>query len=484
MPPDRAAATGADRDDVQRIDRGWVATRTSPDSAPPRFDDAATTWLPAQVPGTVAGLLIDAGREPGDPDEEDWWFRTSFETPYAGDGASAILHVGGIATLGEVVLNGERILISRSMYARHAIEVGQRLRRTNEIVIRCRALAPELRVQRKPRARWRTRLVADGNLRWFRTSILGRAPGFAPGPPAVGPWRPIWLERRSGLAVTAVDLRPRLEGDDGILSVRLDLGLGGEAPRSVVVEVEGPTGRHRAPLEVVAGKGGQRCHGLLRIPRVARWWPHTHGDPTRYEVRFEVEIDGELVRIDGGQVGFRELAAGPTADHSIEREGLDLHINGVRIFVRGAVWTPVDPISLNASPAALRSAVEMVRDAGMNMLRLPGTGIYEDDAFHDLCDELGILVWQDLMFANMDYPFADEDFRQLTEAEVRDIVGRLAGRPSFAVLCGNSEVEQQVAMLGLDRECRPRSVLSRHGPCAGAGRRSRLRLRPVQPVRG
>ena len=86
----------------------------------------------------------------------------------------------------------------------------------------------------------------------------------------------------------------------------------------------------------------------------------------------------------------------------------------------------------------------------MNMVRLPAFGPYEQDAFHDACDELGILVWQDLAFMSMDYPFEDEAFGRLAADEVDALAGRLAGRPSTAVLCGNSEVEQQVAMLGLD----------------------------------
>jgi beta-mannosidase len=84
------------------------------------------------------------------------------------------------------------------------------------------------------------------------------------------------------------------------------------------------------------------------------------------------------------------------------------------------------------------------------MLRLAGWGVYEDARFHDLCDEVGILVWQDLMFANLDYPVGDPGFRADVEAELDAVLRELAGRPSFAVLCGNSEVEQQVAMLGLD----------------------------------
>jgi beta-mannosidase len=98
----------------------------------------------------------------------------------------------------------------------------------------------------------------------------------------------------------------------------------------------------------------------------------------------------------------------------------------------------------------LRSALELVRAAGMNMLRIPGTGAYESPAFHDLCDELGILVWQDFMFANLDYPESDPTFMAAVESEVGGVLRDLGGRPSLSALCGSSEVAQQVAMLGLD----------------------------------
>jgi beta-mannosidase len=88
----------------------------------------------------------------------------------------------------------------------------------------------------------------------------------------------------------------------------------------------------------------------------------------------------------------------------------------------------------------------------MNMVRVGGTMVYETDAFHDLCDELGILVWQDFMFANMNYPSTDGAFARAVTLEARQLLQRLQGRPSIAVLCGNSEVEQQVAMLGLPAE--------------------------------
>jgi beta-mannosidase len=412
--------------------------------------------MPATVPGTAAAALRDAGRwrpgEASDLDAEDWWFQTEFEATPGPEGEEVTLLLGGVATVAEVFLNCHRVLESDSMFHSHAIDVGALLRDGgNRLAIRCRALGPLLAERRKPRARWRTRLV-DGNLRFFRTMLLGRAPGFAPGPAAVGPWRPVRLRRRSaGLATDSLDLHTRLDGEDGALAVRASLRpLSGAGPDAVVAVLSGPSGEHRVELEVAASEEGVEASGTLRVPGVARWWPHTHGEPALHDVRLEFELGPESVSLDAGRVGFRSLAPGPGADHDLERDGLDLHVNGVRVFARGAVWTPVDPVGLSPAPEALREALEAARDAGMNMVRIPGTSAYESPVFHDLCDELGILVWQDFMFANLDYPLAVEGFRRSVEREAREVVGALAGRPSLAVLCGNSEVEQQVAMLGLD----------------------------------
>ena len=434
------------------LDEGWSAAASEPDAHPDPGAIADLAWSPAHVPGTAAGVLRAQGVDPvGDLDAKDWWFRTRFDAQKGAPDEEVVLGLDGIATVAEVYLNGERILESGSMFARHEIEVGDRLRGDNELAIRCRALAPLLGLRRTPRARWRTRLVSDGNLRWFRTMILGRAPGFAPRPAAVGPWRPVWLERRRRLVVEELALRPRLDGGTGVLAVRARLRpLPGLTIRSAELEVSGPAGVQRAFLELSGLAAGQIAQGELRITSVRPWWPHTHGEAALYDVRLLVESTAGTIAIQAGRVGFRSLTAGPSADRDIERDGLDLHINGVRVFARGAVWTPVDPVGLAPSAARLRTALETVRAAGMNMVRVPGTAAYEQDEFHDLCDELGILVWQDFMFANLDYPFVDDDFRGLVEDEARQVLGSLAGRPSLAVLCGNSEIEQQVAMLGLD----------------------------------
>jgi beta-mannosidase len=426
--------------EVRLIDAGWEVAPA-----------AGSAWIPAGVPGTVAGAYRDAGLPiPDDVDARDWWFRTRFEADPAGPGEELVLRIGGIATLSEVLLDGVVIARGESMFAPIEVDVTDRLGGRHELTIRCLALAPRLAEPRRPRSRWRTALVTDGNLRWFRTSLLGRAPGFSPGPPVVGPWRPITLERRRALVVDELSVRARLDGDEGILLLRAQVrSIHGATPDAATVEIDGPSGRHVGTLGLTNIDGGVALAGKLRIPGVARWWPHTHGTPNLHTVRLRIEATGSAMVVDGGRVGFRTLTPGPGHDHDVEEDGLDLHVNGVPVFSRGAVWTPVDPIGVAATRDEPRASLELARDAGLNMLRIAGTGLYESADFHDLCDELGILVWQDLLFANLDYPFVDEAFRSVAEGEARAVVSGLAQHPSTAVVCGNSEVEQQVAMLGL-----------------------------------
>jgi beta-mannosidase len=444
-----------DAHDVRPISHGWETTATPPDAFTEPGALEGLSWWPALVPGTAASAMQAAGAwqagEDYDFDAEDWWFRTSFDAAAAAPGEEVMLCFDGIATVAEVYLNGARILSSDSMFAGHAVDVGASLQGRNELAIRCRALAPLLQVRRRPRARWRTRLVANGNLRFFRTTLLGRAPGFSPGPAAVGPWRGVRLERRTRLVVDELTLRSDVLGEQGRLAVSARLrSLEQPPPASVVVELSGASGTWRAPLELLARGETIEASGELLVPDVALWWPHTHGEPALHQVRLIASGADAEVTVDAGRVGFRTLAPGAAERHDLELQGIDLHVNGVRVFARGCVWTPVDAVGLAPTPASLRAALLQVRDAGMNMLRIPGTGVYEDQRFYDLCDELGVLVWQDFMFANLDYPAGDADFQAAVRSESQAVLAAIAGRPSLAVLCGNSEVEQQVAMLGLD----------------------------------
>jgi beta-mannosidase len=433
--------------DTVRLSRdlrdGWELARSAAGVVRAPDDLADLGWSPALVPGTVAGS-IDGLTE--DPDDFDWWFRVRFDERPVEEDERLILCLEGIATVAEVYLNGAQVLTSRSMFASHRVDVSELVLDRNELAVCCRALSSDLMTRRKPRARWRTAL-ADNRLRHVRTMLLGRAPGFAPGPAVVGLWRPVRLERLTGFVPEEIRVRPSIERDDGILALRITGpatrdGLVG--PDSLDVSLTGPGGTTETTLEVRPVGDRLMAEGELRIPTVARWWPHTHGSPTLYELSIRAG-DVELHR---GRVGFRSLRW----PSDWEDTGLALSINEVPIFARGAIWTPLDLKAPHQPEPVVRAALEQVVDAGMNMIRIAGIGCYESTAFYDLCDELGILVWQDFMLANLDYPAADPAWSAEFEAEARQELGRTAGRPSLTVLCGGSEVAQQIAMLGLDPE--------------------------------
>ncbi|MEP6883767.1 MAG: glycoside hydrolase family 2 protein [Gammaproteobacteria bacterium] len=440
------------------LEQGWQMQRAPTQAEPDLQAIAQTTsgWQPARVPGTVASALREAGcwnldERPRDFDSEEWWYRLRFSAPPTAAGERIILAFEGLATLAEAWLNGRHLFESSNMFVAHECDVGDVLDRHNELLLRFRPLAAELE-RRRPRPRWRTPMVAQQQLRWFRTSLLGRTPGWSPPAAAVGPWLPVWLERRRRVEVSDLRLRATLRDGQGTLTLSCAVSpASGMLLGAASLQLERHS--HRFSADLLLRDQPPGCDGRLDLPQVALWWPHTHGDPALYRASLRVTLRdeksgaAEVVDVDLGNVGFRELR--------LERAGGDfsLSVNGQDVFCRGACWMPLDCISLQASNGEYRDALETVRAAGMNMLRVAGPTVYENDEFLDLCDSMGILLWQDFMFANMDYPLADAPFREGVEIEVRAQLCRLQARPALAVLCGNSEGGQQAAMSGAPREC-------------------------------
>ncbi|MDN3567113.1 glycoside hydrolase family 2 protein [Paeniroseomonas aquatica] len=425
-------------DGLQRtsLEAGWEFCSTAADAVatPAAFGPAA--WRPAVVPGTVATALRAAGLADAATlaglAARDHWYRLAFvaEGPHR-------LRFEGLATLAEVWCNGELLLCSHSMFrAQEAAFLG---RGDNLLQIRFRAAAPVLAALRqgRPRPRWRPVLAQEPGLRWLRATQLGHMPGWEPAIPVVGPYRPVLLLRETGpLRVAAVQLRPSLDADGrtGRLSLRLRLAPGCE-PGAALLRCAGAA----APLQAL---GDGLWGAALRLPEVPVWWPATHGGQPRHAAAVETAA---------GAIRFA-----PTGFRRIEREAREdgrfrLRVNGEALFCRGACWAPPDPAGLPGDAAALRPTLLAARAAGMNMLRVGGTMAYEAPAFHALCDELGLLVWQELMFANFDYPAADPAFLAEAVAEAEELLERLEASPSLAVLCGGSEVQQQAAMLGAPR---------------------------------
>jgi beta-mannosidase len=416
---------------VQPLSESWECARTEAGavSSPDRLRDLY--WLPAPVPGTFAAALLAAGEWDGEAplelDQHDIWYRTHF----AG-GADEILDFEGLATIAEVWLNGALLFTSENMFLPHRIVV--RTREENHLHICFRSLSRWLAGQRG-RARWRPRLVSPSSLRFARTTLLGRMPGWCPTVHPVGPWRPISRERRDGrIGIEAVDLTTAVLDSAGRVVIRAVVDLPPDV--EAVVQCDG----HTTSLERT---GPNVLQAVLTIPDVVLWWPHTHGKPTLHALTLHA---GDM-RCDLGPIGFRHI----DAQRGDDARGFSPVVNGTPVFCRGACWTNPDIIALPGDAAAYRPWLTAMRDAGMNMVRVGGTMVYEADDFYALCDELGLLVWQDAMLANFDYP-ATESFRASLAAELTHFLQRTQANPSLAVFCGGSEVLQQAAMLGLPGE--------------------------------
>ena len=415
----------------------------------------SAVWQPIAAGDTVAGALRAAGKWSLDAaarrfDADDWWFCARFDAPArTAEQVLRDLEFSGLAGECELWLNGEPLLASDNMHLAHVC-AGPALIATgeNELLMRFASLDARL-AQRRPRPRWRAPMIEHQQLRWTRVSLLGRTPGWSPPAPAIGPWRAIeWIEREA-IQVSRLRLHAGIEGAEGRLSVSVEMTP--LAAQARIAEARLRVQRDAVVHEIALGRAGSNDAGFeatLAIPDVAPWWPHTHGEPALYAAQIVVRLTGDdaAVIVDLGSVGFRSISLDTTGGD------FSLSVNGIAVFCRGANWTPLDVVSPNASAEATRAALAQVAAAGMNMLRVNGCMVYENADFFDACDALGILVWQDFMFANMDYPADDPAFNASVQGEARQQLARWQGRPSLAVLCGNSEAEQQAAMWGSPRE--------------------------------
>jgi beta-mannosidase len=340
--------------------------------------------------------------------------------------------------LAEIWLNGRLLLATDNMFRAYRLDIAPFLEPHNELVIGFRSLTRD-HGRKRPRPRWKTYLVQHQQLRWRRTSLLGRIPGWSPPVPPVGPWRAVRLET-APVCVSDVRLSSALEGTTGV--VALQARIHSAMP---IDEARLRVAGNEVSAALKQGTEDWELRAELRLADAPLWWPHTHGSQPLIECILVIDAGGDEHTFNCGRTGFRHLQA-------MQQNGLAIRVNDSAVYCRGACWTVSDMVNLTNPREVLAQDLRLARDAGVNMLRVGGTMVYESDPFYDMCDELGILVWQDFMFANMDYPVDDRDFAGNIEAEASGQLRRLARHPCVAVYCGNSEVEQQAAMLGMPRE--------------------------------
>lgn len=436
---------------------------------------ASGDWVPAVVPGGVHESLIAAGRiaHPYRDDNEasvrwmeerDWWYRGSFAAPTdLASGERLRLTFLGLDTVVEVHLNGELLGRHENMFRPAVFDVTDRVREENELLLRFSpplagleppanvldmfsrlgeafseladdAPAPEEGAEPEGLG---SPMLALSTLRRKATFSWGW--DFGPRVPSIGIWRPVELSRERIAVIDGHHLRTDAIDDDGTAHVTVRTEVEAFAPAALHVDavVIAPSGRRfELTLPVVDGV----AEGALTIPDAELWWSHDLGTPALHELELVLrDGEGELDRRDD-RIGIRTIAL----DRPDDPEGGRLFrfvLNGVPIFARGAAWLPASMLVGSVSPQRHRALVGLARDGGMNMLRVWGGGIYEHDAFYAACDELGVLIWHDFMFACIDYPSEDARLAAEVAAEAEYQVRRLRNRASMALWSGNNEVQ-------------------------------------------
>jgi beta-mannosidase len=411
------------------------------------------TWYSATVPGCVHTDLLN-NKLIDDPfyrDNEqklqwigktDWEYQATFNVApeiLARDNIELVFE--GLDTYANVFLNDESVLNADNMFRTWRADCKRLLKPgANTLRIRFRSPINEI----LPLMAKLNYQLPAGNDQGEKTSPHTRkAPyqfGWDWGPRLVtsGIWRPVYLEAWNQARVSNVHiLQKTITENAALLTARVEVESSVSGKATVVLG--SPTDKTvLVRQEVKLEKGANQFAVNFVIARPALWWPNGLGAQPLYTFKVRLLLNGKPVDEATTRTGLRSLALRQEADAA--GKSFTFVINGVPVFAKGGNWIPADSFPTRVTTAKYRQLLESVRDANMNMLRVWGGGIYEPGNFYELCDEMGILVWQDFMFGCSLYP-GDDAFLDNVRQEAIDNVKRLRNHPSIVIWVGNNEIE-------------------------------------------
>jgi len=404
-------------------------------------------WHPARVPGCVHLDLMAAGLIP-DPfyrdnelrvqwvEKEDWEYRREFTVAFSVSSKAHVeLVAQGLDTFATIFLNGQKVGETDNMFRAWRFDIKPFLRPgQNELLIRFDS--PVRRAQ-----------SLEANLTYKLpggSPHVRKAPyhfGWDWGPRLVtsGIWRPLSIEAWEGARLGDLEVTQEfMERNKFLLRTRAEVLADRGQQVAVKASILGKKPfTHSESVKIKPGSNfNEKSFGIIN-PDL--WWPAGMGAQNLTTVRIDLYQKGRLLDSVTKRIGFRTLALEQKEDDW--GRSFRFVVNGVPFFAKGGNWIPADSFP----PRVTRQKYEtLLRDcvaANMNMLRVWGGGIYESPDFYDLCDELGLLVWQDFMFACAMFP-GDAAFLENVEAEAEHVVRELRHRPAIALWCGNNECEE------------------------------------------
>lgn len=396
--------------------------------------DMLQAWprVKANVPGNCERALVDAGVM-GDPywDEQQldaakyeyyqWIYETGFDAPAAQPGARVFLRFDGIDTIADIYLNGAHLLRAENMFVEHEADVTNLLRETdNRLIVHIHSAMNYARGREYPIG---MRGTAHRNeICHIRKAAHSFGWDIAPRLVTSGLWRGVRLiEKRPTRITETYYAVPEVDRarDTALLEYAFRFETDADTLEGFSARLTGVCGAHTFERETPVWFVSHNCEMTIEHPLL--WWPRGYGAQNLYTVTLALLRDGEVVDSVTERIGLRSLSL----ERSFERgsQKFQISVNGVRLMVRGTNWVPLDAMHGN-DQNRVDAAMALIHDCGCNMLRSWGGGVYESDRFFDLCDEYGVLVWQDFCMGNTNYP-QDDAFARVMYDEASHVARRI-----------------------------------------------------------
>ena len=431
-----------------------------------------TNWYPATVPGVVHTDLLQ-NKIIEDPffrlnerglqwiDKEDWVYETCFTL--AADmmrKENMELVFEGLDTYADVYLNDECILKADNMFRRWSIPVRQYIREENNILKVYFHSPVKIDVPKWDALPYQYPASNDqsenGGLFNKKISIFARKAGYHYGwdwgPRLVtsGIWRPVYIRAWSDLRINDVFIEQKEVGAGrAVIAGHVELDADKDMDGVLVTITDEATGRVLGEWQADLKRGTNQVTVDFVLHKPKLWWSNGLGEPFLYRFRTDIIAGGELLDSKTERVGIRSLKV----VHQPDKDGHTFYIelNGRPVFAKGANYIPLDNFLPRVTPENYKRTILDAAGVNMNMLRVWGGGIYENDVFYDLCDEHGIMIWQDFMFACSMYP-AEGALLDNIHQEAVDNVKRLRNHACIALWCGNNECQDAWLGWGWKRE--------------------------------
>ena len=423
----------------QILHDGWEFQKFNTDS-----------WHSATVPGCVHLDLIANDLIP-DPffglnesllqwiSNESWAYRLVFQPSLKVLSKKNIeIFFHGLDTYADVYLNGTIVICANNMFHPWSAEIKDIINAgDNELLVQFRS--PLKEVVEKMKSMDYT-LPADNDQAGKTSPHTRKAPyhyGWDWGPCLVtsGIWKEVKLIGWDDWHVTHFQISNKnVSKDNAELEVELEVTAEIQETLKITLSELITGNDHKQAFKMKSGVNNFSFNISLTNPQL--WWPHGHGDQILHHFFLTVETDNQLEKRER-KIGIRDVTIERAADE--RGESFEIYVNNMPIYSKGANWIPADYFVERLQKEDYKRLLKDAISANMNTLRIWGGGIYEPNHFYELCDEMGIMVWQDFMFACSMYP-ADENFLDSVRREARYQVNRLKSHACIILWCGNNEV--------------------------------------------